>query len=925
MAENETQSMENRLIHGDVLEMAVEKEMQVAYLDYAMSVIVSRALPDVRDGLKPVHRRILYAMHENNITHNRAHKKSARIVGEVMGKYHPHGDSSIYMALVRMAQDFSMGTMLIDGQGNFGSIDNDPPAAMRYTEARLQKISQYLLDDLDKDTVDFKDNYDGLEKEPSVLPAGFPNILANGSEGIAVGMATSIPPYNLGEIIDACLLIVEKPGASDAEFLEILHAPDFPTGCIIVNKAETAKAVLTGRGSVIVRGKAHFEEGKKTCVVITEMPYQVVKSGLIEKIAELVKDKRIEGISNIRDESNKKGIRVVVELKKDVSPEVILNYLYKLTQLQSSFSINSLVLNANKPELMGAKAIIKTFIAFREEVIVRRLTYQLGKTRDRAHLVLGLHVAIDSIDKIIAIIRGSSDANDAKSKLLNEVWHASESVQRLIDLVGDKNNKIVNNTFKFTEEQVKSIIEMRLSRLTGLERDKLVAELEDLGASISDYLKKLGSRTEIMKIISDELIAIKNAHAIPRRTTVDNIDVNTNIEDFIERENVLVIITNNGYIKRSSIDAYRSQKRGGKGKSGINTNEDDDVAQIIASHTHSGMLFFSEKGQVYRLKTHQIPVGTNIAKGRAIVNLLPIEAGEKMATIISMPENPQEWDDYDIIFATKKGKIRRSAIKDFSNINAGGKIAIRLDEDDALIGVSLIKSSEDVLLATKNGLATRFDVQDLRVIKSRTSDGVRGINLNKDDEVVSMCILNHIECNVETRDSYLGIPLARRKELAITEQENMQKEISKLRNLKSVTEDLSDELLESLTKNEQFILTITETGFGKRTSAYEYRTSNRGGKGVINVDITRGKVISTFVANGGEDIMLVTNNGQILRCSVDNISVIGRNTKGVTIFNLKKGEKIVSVTKIDISGMEEENEAIDLPQDKKIVENEILI
>ncbi len=409
MAENETQSMENRLIHGDVLEMAVEKEMQVAYLDYAMSVIVSRALPDVRDGLKPVHRRILYAMHENNITHNRAHKKSARIVGEVMGKYHPHGDSSIYMALVRMAQDFSMGTMLIDGQGNFGSIDNDPPAAMRYTEARLQKISQYLLDDLDKDTVDFKDNYDGLEKEPSVLPAGFPNILANGSEGIAVGMATSIPPYNLGEIIDACLLIVEKPGASDAEFLEILHAPDFPTGCIIVNKAETAKAVLTGRGSVIVRGKAHFEEGKKTCVVITEMPYQVVKSGLIEKIAELVKDKRIEGISNIRDESNKKGIRVVVELKKDVSPEVILNYLYKLTQLQSSFSINSLVLNANKPELMGAKAIIKTFIAFREEVIVRRLTYQLGKTRDRAHLVLGLHVAIDSIDKIIAIIRGSSD------------------------------------------------------------------------------------------------------------------------------------------------------------------------------------------------------------------------------------------------------------------------------------------------------------------------------------------------------------------------------------------------------------------------------------------------------------------------------------------------------------------------------------
>ena len=925
MAENETQSMENRLIHGDVLEMAVEKEMQVAYLDYAMSVIVSRALPDVRDGLKPVHRRILYAMHENNITHNRAHKKSARIVGEVMGKYHPHGDSSIYMALVRMAQDFSMGTMLIDGQGNFGSIDNDPPAAMRYTEARLQKISQYLLDDLDKDTVDFKDNYDGLEKEPSVLPAGFPNILANGSEGIAVGMATSIPPYNLGEIIDACLLIVEKPGASDAEFLEILHAPDFPTGCIIVNKAETAKAVLTGRGSVIVRGKAHFEEGKKTCVVITEMPYQVVKSGLIEKIAELVKDKRIEGISNIRDESNKKGIRVVVELKKDVSPEVILNYLYKLTQLQSSFSINSLVLNANKPELMGAKAIIKTFIAFREEVIVRRLTYQLGKTRDRAHLVLGLHVAIDSIDKIIAIIRGSSDANDAKSKLLNEVWHASESVQRLIDLVGDKNNKIVNNTFKFTEEQVKSIIEMRLSRLTGLERDKLVAELEDLGAAISDYLKKLGSRLEIMKIISDELIAIKNAHAIPRRTTVDNIDVNTNIEDFIERENVLVIITNNGYIKRSSIDAYRSQKRGGKGKSGINTNEDDDVAQIIASHTHSGMLFFSEKGQVYRLKTHQIPVGTNIAKGRAIVNLLPIEAGEKMATIISMPENPQEWGDYDIIFATKKGKIRRSAIKDFSNINAGGKIAIRLDEDDALIDVSLIKPSEDVLLATKNGLATRFDVQDLRVIKSRTSDGVRGMNLNKDDEVVSMCILNHIECNVETRDNYLGIPLARRKDLAITEQENMQKEISKLRNLKSVTEDLSDELLESLTKSEQFILTITETGFGKRTSAYEYRTSNRGGKGVINVDITRGKVISTFVANGGEDIMLVTNNGQILRCSVDNISVIGRNTKGVTIFNLKKGEKIVSVTKIDISGMEDENETIDLSQDKKIAENEILI
>ncbi len=907
MAEDKDKIVKNPQNNSDIVEIAVEKEMQTAYLDYAMSVIVSRALPDVRDGLKPVHRRILYAMHENGITHSKAHKKSARVVGDVMGKYHPHGDSSIYMALVRMAQDFSMGTTLVDGQGNFGSIDNDPPAAMRYTEVRLEKVSQYLLHDLDQDTVDFKDNYDGLEKEPVVLPAGFPNILANGSEGIAVGMATSIPPYNLGEIIDACLLCIQKPGCTDAEFLEILHAPDFPTKSVIVNRVETAKAVLTGRGSVIVRGKAHFEELKngKTSVVITEIPYQVVKSSLIEKVADLVKEKRMEGITNIRDESNKKGIRVVVELKKDTSPEVILNFLYKLTPLQSSFSINCLVLNGNKPELMGVKQIIKVFLVFREEVVVRRLNYQLGKTRDRAHLILGLHVAIDSIDKIIALIRGSSDSSEAKNKLLAESWPASESVQRLIALVGDKNNKIINNTFKFTEEQVKSIIEMRLSRLTGLERDKLIAELEELGASISDYLKKLGDRNEILKIISDELKIIKENHAVPRRTEVDNIDINTNIEDFIERENVLVIITNNGYIKRASVDVYRSQKRGGKGKSGINTNEDDDVAQIIASHTHSSMLFFSERGQVYRLKTHQIPVGTAQAKGRAIVNLLPIETGEKMATIISMPESPEEWGDYDIIFATKKGKIRRSSIKDFSNINSAGKIAIRLDEDDALIGVSLIKPSEDVLLATKKGLATRFDVQDLRVIKSRTSDGVRGMNLAKDDEVVSMCILNHVECNVETRENYLDIALAKRKELTLAKPDEISKLIFKLRNAKTVSEDLDDKLLEDLAKNEQFILTITETGFGKRTSAYEYRITNRGGKGVINVDIKRGEVISTFVANGTEDIMLVTNNGQMLRCSVKDISIVGRNTKGVNIFTLKKTEKIVSVTKIDIADDEE--------------------
>jgi len=884
-----------------IINVCIESEMKSSYLEYAMSVIVSRAIPDVRDGLKPVQRRILYAMGESNLAWNRSYKKSAKVVGEVISKYHPHGDSSIYFALVGMAQDFGMGHVLVDGQGNFGSIDADPPAAMRYTEVRLAKLAHQLLNDIDKNTVDFRDNYDGSEKEPIILPAAFPNILINGSEGIAVGMATNVPPHNLGEIIDACHAYIKNNNVSDIELLDIVKGPDFPTGATMIDRSAIARALITGRGSIIVRGNATVEEleGRKEAIIITEIPYQVVKSKLIEKIAELVKDKRIDGISNIRDESNKDGIRVVIETKRDASAEIVLNQLYKYTPLQSSFAVNMLLLNGNKPELMGIRGVIKAFIEFRERVVFNRINFFLNKARDRAHIMIGLHVAVDSIDKVIAIIRSSPDQATARKALTDIAWPASESVQKLIKLICDKNNTVTDHTFRFTEEQVRAILDMRLSRLTGLEKDKIVAELEELGSEIADHLSKLSDRREIMKIVSDELVSIKEEFAIPRRTRIEDISSDTSIDDLIKMEDMLVTITRNGYIKRVPLDTYGTQKRGGKGKIGVNIGEDDDIFQMLISNTHCFILFFSDRGIVYKMKNYQLPLGSSTTKGRAIVNLLPLNNG-KITNFLSLPLNKDEWAQYDMIFATKKGNVRRSSISDFSNINAGGKIAITLDEDDTLIGVQLAHHNDNVLLATKNGMAIRFDVEDLRVIKSRHSDGVRGITLNKGDEVISLSILANNENDAAIKDMYLSIPLETRSILHdMVDIDPI--ELTKMINNDTLLGELSPDKIKQLAKDEQFILTITDKGHGKRTSAYEYRIIGRGGRGVINMDTSRGNVIASFVAKDEDDIVLVSTSGKVIRCSASSISIIGRNTKGVKVFDTGKSETVISVSKIDCS------------------------
>ena len=890
----------------------ISAEMKECYLSYAMSVIVSRAIPDVRDGLKPVHRRILYAMNEMGCNWNRQTKKSARIVGEVMGKYHPHGDAAIYDALVRMAQDFSMGVPLINGQGNFGSIDNDDPAAMRYTEARLAKISHTMMQDLDKETVDFAPNYDGTEQEPSVMPAMFPNILVNSTEGIAVGMATNIPPHNLGEVVTACLEYIKNPEISPHELVRIVPGPDFPTGGVILSRNLANQAMLTGRGSVPVRGKTHIEElkGGREAIVVDEIPYNVIKVDMVKKIAELVKDKRIEGISNIRDESNKHGIRIVIELKKDTSSEVVLNHLYKLTQLQSSFSVNMLVLNKNRPELMNLHSIIKTFIEFRQEVVSRRTLFLLNQARARAHLLIGFHVAVDNIDKVISIIRSSQDTQEAKVRLMSEKWEASENVCRLIELIADKNNKVVDGKFSFTEVQVKAILEMRLSKLTGLERENLSKEICELGEAITDYLETLHNKAKLMGIITDELEKIKEEYATPRKTEIMDGDLGeVNIEDFIEKKDVLVSVSTGGYIKRTDLSSYRSQRRGGKGKKGMETLEDDSVAKIFVSHTHAAILFFTNKGKVFRIKTYQLPETAPNAKGRAIVNFIKMEPGDTLAETMPLPVDREEWKNYDLIFATKKGNVRRSSISDFENINSNGKIAISLDEDDKLISVQLAKHNDNVLLASKNGMATRFEVADLRIIKSRTSDGVRGMNLADGDEVVSMCILSGNENDSTKKDQFLSIDKELRlkiweKGFSDLEIQAQLAEICKKDGFTLVIDEIK-----KMIDEEQMLLTITSDGFGKRTSAYEYRITGRGGKGISNINLQEGAyVVMTAVADNTKDIMMITDNGQSIRIPANNIRVIGRNTKGVNVFTLKPGEKIASASILENDGGDKDGE-----------------
>ena len=897
----------------EIVSVAIGSEMKKSYLDYAMSVIVSRAIPDVCDGFKPVHRRILYVMYEGGYDFNKPFKKSARIVGEVMGKYHPHGDSAIYQSLVRMAQDFSMGVMLIDGQGNFGSIDDDPPAAMRYTESRLQKISHIMLEDLDKNTVDFMPNYDGSENEPMVLPARFPNLLVNGSSGIAVGMATNIPPHNLGEVIDALLAYIDNNDLTIPELLQIIPGPDFPTGGIIYGKSGFTNAANTGRGSVIIRGKCDVEEkGKKFSIVISEVPYQVNKAKLVEKIAELVKEKKIEGISDLRDESNRDGVRIVIDLKRDAISEVIINQLYNFTELQKSFSVNMLALNYGKPELLNLLDVIKIFTKFREDVVVRRTNFLLNKARDKTHILIGLAVAVANIDEVVALIRSSKDVAEAREKLLARNWPVG-TVQTIIDLIQDKGNVVEDGKFYFTEIQAKAILDMRLAKLTGLEMDKIDGEIQELAKKIAGYIEILSNRDKLIAIVKQELIEVKEQFAVPRRSQIEESELESNIEDLIPKEDMVVVATMNGYIKRVPLSTYKSQRRGGKGRSGMDVKDEDIAVNIFVANTHIPILFFSDKGKVYRMKTYKLPLTSPQAKGRALVNLLPIEQDEKITTILPLPEDQESWKDLNIAFATASGKIRKNSMDQFADIRSSGKIAMKLENGEALIGVNICSDDDDIMLSTKNGKSIRFSSESLRIFQSRNSTGVRGIKLEKGNEVIDMSILKHSEADMLTKEKYLKISTDKRIELRDAlifnaEIEN-NKEIDLIdaisKKLPKITSDLSEEQIYQMALDEEFILTITENGFGKRTSAYEYRITNRGGVGITNIVTSKrnGEVVASFPIDHKDQVMLITDNGTLIRTKIDTVRVSGRNTQGVTLIKTTS-EKVSSVARI--AGSEEE-------------------
>ncbi|MBT5827917.1 MAG: DNA topoisomerase (ATP-hydrolyzing) subunit A [Alphaproteobacteria bacterium] len=892
--------------HQNLLPVSLEDEMKKSYLDYAMSVIVSRAIPDVCDGLKPVHRRIIYSMNETGCYHNKPHKKSARIVGEVMGKYHPHGDSAIYDALVRMAQDFSMRSPLIDGQGNFGSMDGDSPAAMRYTESRMAKISAKLIDDIDKGTVDFRENYDGSEKEPEVLPAKFPNLLVNGAGGIAVGMATNIPPHNLGEVIDATCAYIDNHNITLEELINIVPAPDFPTGGIILGRSGSRSAASTGRGSVIIRAKTHFEEigNGKTAIIATEIPYQVNKAKLIEKIAELVRDKKIEGITDLRDESNKSGVRVVIELRRDIIAEVALNQLYNLTQLQTSFGVNLLALNNGSPKQMNLYDVLKAFVEFRENVITRRSIFLLNKAREKAHLLIGLTLAVDSIDEVIATIRSSKDTLEAKKKLLSRKWAAGDAAN-LIELIGDLKNEIVDKQCYFTEEQVQAILDMRLAKLTGLEREKLADELMVLKKEIEYFLDLLSSRDKILNIMKTELLEIKDEFATPRRSQIDENEFEHDIEDLIAEEDVVLTVTMEGYIKRVPLTAYRAQKRGGKGRAGLKKEQEDILVEMFVTSTHAPVLFFSNFGQVYRLKAYKIPQGSATSKGRALINIFPLKDGEKITTIMPLPKEQDEWSGMNLVFATRQGGVRRSDMDDFKNIQSNGKIAIRLDDNDSLVSVSFCADNDHILLASKFGKSLRFPLESLRVIKSRTSSGVRGMKLANGDEVISQTVLKSADFDAELKAQFFNIDIVKRKELAETE------DFSILDEVFPETEVNKAKLLD-IAKQEQFILSITENGYGKRSSSIDYRITNRGGSGIINILTSErnGSVVATFPAEDNEEIVIMTDKGKLIRCKVGEIRVAGRNTQGVTLLKTDNDEKVVSVAKVSSSEEEdlEENQ-----------------
>ena len=874
--------------------------MQQSYLDYAMSVIVSRALPDVRDGLKPVHRRILYSMNENGFHYNRPYRKSARIVGDVMGRYHPHGDQAIYDAMVRMAQPFSMRLPLIDGQGNFGSMDGDPPAAMRYTEARLARSAHALLEDIERDTVDFQPNYDETVREPKVLPAQYPNLLVNGAGGIAVGMATNIPPHNLGEVIDACCAYIENPKVTVEELLEFhIQGPDFPTGGIILGRAGILQAFQTGRGSVVVRGQAGVEEIRKDreAIIVTEIPYQVNKSRMIEIIAELVRDKRIEGISGLRDESDRHGMRVVIELRRDAEAQVVLNQLYRFSPLQVSFGINTLALIGGRPEQLNLVQVIAAFVDFREEVIRRRTIFELGKARERAHVLAGLAVAVANLDDVIALIRAAKDPATARAGLTERAWPA-QSVAPLIELIDEPGRGIEDGVYQLSEIQARAILDLRLHRLTGLERDKIGDDLRQIGVRIAEYLDILGSRDRLMTLLRGELVAMKEWFDTPRRTVIEEGHFDHDVEDLIQREDMVVTVTNTGYIKRVPLSTYRAQRRGGKGRGGMSTREEDFVAQVFVTSTHTPVLFFSSTGMAYKLKVYRLPVGTPQARGKPMINLLPLEAEETISTLMPLPEDESTWDSLFVMFTTASGGVRRNRLSDFSNVKANGKIAMKLDDGDWLVRVRTCTEDDDVLLSTRGGKCIRFPVTDVRVFSGRTSTGVRGIRLAKGDEIIAMSALRHVAADMETRDAYLHGMAARRR-LASSEYVDRAEDRARDQQLNDAL-DQSD--LADLAAREEFVLTITEDGFGKRTSSYEYRITGRGGQGIDAVDLRRtggtSRVVASFPVLESDQIVMVTDGGQLIRCPVHDVGQMSRRTRGVTLFRVAEDERIVSVTRI---------------------------
>ncbi len=908
--------MEKEFNHGDIVNVEISTEMKKSYLDYAMSVIIARAIPDVNDGLKPVHRRILYSMYENHYDYNKPFKKCARIVGDVMGKYHPHGDSSIYEALVRMAQDFSMSAPLIDGQGNFGSIDDDPPAAMRYTEARLAKLAHIMTDDLDKDTVDFVDNYDGTEKEPDVLPAKFPNLLVNGSSGIAVGMATNVPPHNLGEVIDGAVAYIDNPELTQEQLMQIIPGPDFPTGGLIMGRSGYTNVLKNGRGTIVMRGEAKIEEQKngRSQIIISSIPYQVNKAKLVEKIADLVKEKKIEGISDLRDESSKEGIRVVVEVNRNGNAEVILSQLYSFTDLQCNFPANILALNHGKPESLGVFDVIKLFTTFRKEVVTRRTEFLLAKARDRAHILIGLRVAVNEIDEIIALIKSAKDTTEAREELMKRDWDASV-VQTMLELIQDRGNRIENGRFYFTDVQARAILDMKLSKLTGLESEKIDNELKELSDEIQEYLKILSDPIELTKIVREELLQVKNDFATPRKTTIMDAESDLDVEDLMPKEDMVVITTMNGYIKRVPLSSYKAQHRGGKGKSAITVHDEDYTTDVFVVNTHTPILFFSSKGKVYKMKTYKLPLGNNQSKGRAVVNILPLEQDEVISTILPLLGEKEEWINKNIVFATNTGDVRRNSMSDFENIQSNGKIAMKLEEGQKLVGVAICDDNSDILLSSKAGKCIRFSLENLRVFQSRNSTGVRGIKLDPYNEVISMSILKNSEAeSIEDRENYLKIDLDTRMKL--NELYNTPKDENSL--LANIDEPMpvkiDDEILAVLSKDkiiamaksEEMILTITENGYGKRTSSYEYRVTNRGGSGITNIITSKrnGNVIASFPIENDKEIIMISDKGTVIRTRVKDIRISGRNTQGVTLMKASEDEKVVSVAKVEA----EENE-----------------